>query len=242
MRWFDAGLMAVRRRIQRREPRGHVVPAFDPEVFRSRFLALRRADRLAEAEVERLEALFAAHAELGRALAMLQELHGLYLAEDDAAAMDSLDRFSRLYVDDPLPDFYKVIDTLLHWSPEIFAFHKGREGPGLWSMPMRKVRRSGIGRREPDGPHEGSAVDRLRLAVDHCQHGEPGPARVRDVRRERSLARDPKAALDGHGLGGEAEGHDLIGTAGVDLVHLLGREPLAGASGLRVPRLVSRAM
>lgn len=124
VRWFAAGLVAVRRRIQRREPRGHVTPAFDPEVFRSRFLALRRADRLGEAEAARLEALFAAHAELGRAWAMLQELHGLYLATDDAAAMECLDRFSRLYADDPLPEFYKVVDTLLHWSPEIFAFHK----------------------------------------------------------------------------------------------------------------------
>lgn len=93
-------------RIQRREPRGHVTPAFDPEAFRSRFLALRRPDRLGEAEAARLEALFAAHAELGRAWAMLQELHGLYLATDDAAAMECLDRFSRLYADDPLPEFY----------------------------------------------------------------------------------------------------------------------------------------
>ncbi len=50
-------------------------PAFDPEIFRSRFLALRRADRLGDAEHARLEALFAAHAELARAWGMLQELH-----------------------------------------------------------------------------------------------------------------------------------------------------------------------
>ena len=129
VRWFAAGLVAVRRRLQRREPRGHVKPAFDPEVFRSRFLALRRADRLAEAETQRLEAVFAAHAELARAWGMLQELHGLYMAEDEEAAMEALSRFADLYQDDPLPEFYKVVDTLLHWAPEIFAFHKG----GRWS-------------------------------------------------------------------------------------------------------------
>ncbi len=56
---------------------------------------------------------------------MLQELHGLYLAEDEEAATAALDRFSLLYADDPLPEFYKVVDTLLHWAPEIFNFHRG---------------------------------------------------------------------------------------------------------------------
>lgn len=131
VRWFAAGLVGVRRRIQRREPRGHVTPAFDPDVFRSRFLALRRADRLEEAERLRLEALFAAHAELGRGWAMLQELYGLYLAGDEAEAMAALDRFADLYATDPLPEFYKVVDTLLAWSPEIFAFHRaGRVSNG----------------------------------------------------------------------------------------------------------------
>ena len=123
VRWFAAGLVEVRRRIQRREPKG-VKPAFEPSVFRSRFLALRRADRLEDAEQARLEALFATHAELGRAWAMLQELHGLYLAEDEEGAMAALDRFDALYAEDPLPEFYKVVDTLLKWAPEIFAFHR----------------------------------------------------------------------------------------------------------------------
>ncbi len=95
-------------------------------MFRSRFLALRRADRLEEAEQARLEALFATHAELGKAWAMLQELHGLYLAEDEEGAMAALDRFDALYAEDPLPEFYKVVDTLLKWAPEIFAFHRKR--------------------------------------------------------------------------------------------------------------------
>ena len=57
IRWFCAGLTAVRRDIQRREPHG-VKPAFDPEVFRARFLLLRRGDTLAGADQARLDALF----------------------------------------------------------------------------------------------------------------------------------------------------------------------------------------
>ncbi|WP_420621784.1 ISL3 family transposase [Candidatus Poriferisodalis sp.] len=42
IRWFAAGLTAVRRDVQRR-PEGSK-PAFDPEVFRARFLLMRRPD------------------------------------------------------------------------------------------------------------------------------------------------------------------------------------------------------
>lgn len=130
-RWFAAGLIEVRRRIQRREPRGHVTPAFDPAVFRNRFLTLKRADRLDEAEHERLQAILAVHAELARGWAMLQELYGLYQAADEAEALTALDRFAELYQDDPLPEFYKVVDTLIRWAPQIFAFHKtGRVSNG----------------------------------------------------------------------------------------------------------------
>ena len=45
IRWFCAGLTAVRRDVHRREPHG-VKPAFDPEVFKARFLLLRRGDTL----------------------------------------------------------------------------------------------------------------------------------------------------------------------------------------------------
>ena len=74
------------------------------------------SDRLEEAEQARLEALFATHAALGRAWGMLQELHRLYLAEDEEAAMAALDRFDALYAEDPLPEFYKVVETLLKWA------------------------------------------------------------------------------------------------------------------------------
>lgn len=128
-RWFAAGLIEVRRRIQRREQGTR--PVFDPQVFRARFLALKRADRLSDAEHERLKAIFAVHAQLAQGWAMLQELYGLYQADTETEAMAALGRFADLYQDDPLPEFYKVVDTLLHWTPEIFAYHRtGRVSNG----------------------------------------------------------------------------------------------------------------
>ena len=62
IRWFSAGLTAVRRDVQRR-PEGSK-PAFEPEVFRARFALLRRGDTLTDADRARLDALFDAHPRL----------------------------------------------------------------------------------------------------------------------------------------------------------------------------------
>ena len=95
IRWFAAGLTAVRRDVQRR-PEGSV-PAFDPDVFRARFLLMRRPDKLDAAERERLDKLFAAHPRLKAAWDALGELHNLYLAKDLEGALAALDRFADIY-------------------------------------------------------------------------------------------------------------------------------------------------
>ena len=56
-RWFQAGLIQVRRDVQRRQPPG-VKPVFYPYVFRARFALLRREDTFTEADRARLEELF----------------------------------------------------------------------------------------------------------------------------------------------------------------------------------------
>ena len=80
IRWFSAGLTAVRRDIQRRQPDG-VTPVFDPEVFRARFMLLRRGDQLDDADQARLDKLFEAHPRLKAGWEALQQLHGLYLGD-----------------------------------------------------------------------------------------------------------------------------------------------------------------
>ena len=122
IRWFAAGLTAVRRDIQRREPHG-VKPAFDPEVFRARFLLLRRGDTLAGADQARLDALFGAHPRLKAAWQALQELHGLYTADDHQGALEALGRFCDLYETGELPEFHDIVDTFIAWSDEILGWH-----------------------------------------------------------------------------------------------------------------------
>ena len=104
IRWFAAGLTAVRRDIQRRLEGSK--PAFDPEVFRARFALLRRGDALTGADRARLDALFDAHPRLKAGWQALQELHGLYLADDYDGALDALGRFCDLYETGGLPEFH----------------------------------------------------------------------------------------------------------------------------------------
>ena len=127
-RWFAAGLTLVRRELQRREPRGHARPAFDPELFGARFALLRRADTLGESERRRLDELFVRHPRIGVGWHALQELYGLYLAGDRAGALAALDRFTDLYATGEIPEFHDVVDTVIAWSGEILAFHEPAAG------------------------------------------------------------------------------------------------------------------
>ncbi len=94
IRWFAAALTQVRRDVQRREPKG-VKPAFDPDVFKARFALLRRGDTLTDADRARLDELFDAHPRLRAGRQALQELHGLYTADDHDGAPEALGRFYR---------------------------------------------------------------------------------------------------------------------------------------------------
>ena len=103
--------------------------AFDP-LFRARFLLLRRPDRLDDAQRAQLEAIFETHPRLRDAWDALSELHGLYLADDQAGALAALDRFTDLYQTGDLPEFHKIVNTLLAHMPR-FAWHAaGRPSNG----------------------------------------------------------------------------------------------------------------
>ena len=121
VRWFAAGLTAVRRDVQRR-PEGSK-PAFDPEVFRSRFLLMRRPDKLDAAERGRLDALFETHPRLKAAWDALGELHQLYLAKDRKGALAALDRFADIYSTGDIPEFSDTVDTFLAWHAQILDWH-----------------------------------------------------------------------------------------------------------------------
>lgn len=126
IRWFAAGLQAVRRDVQRRQPAGEVIPAFDPDVFRARFALMRRADNLSDGDRARLDELFDRHPRLRAGWVALQTLHGAYLAEDRQGALGAIIAFVDLYETGQIPEFATVVKAIVDWGDEIIAFHHPR--------------------------------------------------------------------------------------------------------------------
>ena len=121
-RWFAAGMIEVRRRLQRiGEPGSR--PAFEPAVFRSRYLQLTRFDHLTNDRIQALGRVLQGRPELEAAWRMLQHLYGIHLAADSEEANQALGAFIDTYHQHPLVEFEKLTETLLEWGDEIFAFH-----------------------------------------------------------------------------------------------------------------------
>ena len=100
-------------------------------MFRARFALLRRGDQLTEAQTDHIQRLLADHPRLRKAWDALQELYGLYLAEDYDGALTALGRFADLYATGELPEFRSVVDTIISWGDEILAWHQtGRPSNG----------------------------------------------------------------------------------------------------------------
>ena len=61
----------------------------------------------------------------------LQELHGLYTADDYDGALEALGRFCDLYETGELPEYHDTVDTFIAWSDEILNWHcAGRPSNG----------------------------------------------------------------------------------------------------------------
>ena len=129
-RWFTEGLTLVRREIQRRHP-DQRPPTYEPDLFRARFTLLRRADHLTDAHRAHLDRLFDAHPRLRTAWDALQELYGIYQAEDLDGANQALGRFADLYDSGQIPEYHEIVDTIIAWGEEILAYHSsGRASNG----------------------------------------------------------------------------------------------------------------
>ena len=152
VRWFAAGLNAVRRDVQRR-PEGKT-SVFDPEVFRARFVLLRRPDRLTPDEADRLRQLLDGRPRLRAAWHALAELHGLYLARDYPAALAALRRFADLYASGELPEFDAVMETVSAWEEAVHRTRNAGAGgeitvradAGFWSYGLiERLNTLGVG-------------------------------------------------------------------------------------------------
>ena len=100
-------------------------------MFKARFALRTREDHLSETDRERLQQLFKQYPRLHAGWKALQELHGLYLADDREGALEALDRFCELYDTEDLPEFSKIVKQLAKWSDEILDWHDtGRHSNG----------------------------------------------------------------------------------------------------------------
>ena len=113
------GVVVQARRAAQRSERGE---PHDPEVFRARFLLLRRMDRLSTEQVAELVALFDRHPQLGAAWEMTQRFHRIYEACDHEAAMAALGEFVDAWLRTGV-DMGSAVRSLLRWSAQVFAFH-----------------------------------------------------------------------------------------------------------------------
>ena len=125
VRWFTEGLTLVRRELQRRPP-DQTPPAYEPDLFRARYTLLRRADNLSKAHQEHLDRLFEAYPRLRTAWDALQDLYGLYEADDLEGANEALARFADLYDTGQIPEYHDVVDKIIAWGQEILAYHPSR--------------------------------------------------------------------------------------------------------------------
>jgi transposase len=123
VRWFATGLIEVRRRIQRVGDKGER-PAFEPSIFRSRYLQLRRRDHLSEPQYVHLIGVVSQDPELWHAWRLVQMLYGVYEAATDADAERRIEEFVHKWAELPVPEFKTVLKVLAKWLPEILAFHR----------------------------------------------------------------------------------------------------------------------
>ena len=129
IRWFAAGLTAVRRDVQRR-PEGSK-PAFDPDVFRARFVLMKRPDHPRRRRAQAARRPVRGPPSAQGSLDALGELHQLYLAADRKGALEALDRFADIYGSGLIPEFSSTVDTFLAWHEQILDWHQtGRPSNG----------------------------------------------------------------------------------------------------------------
>jgi transposase len=119
VRNFMSFLVALRRAEQATPPG----EPHDPDVFRARYLLLKRWDRLSADENVRLGAILAKHPDLYGGWELTQRFHTIFEADDLAAALRRLADFVDAYEASGL-NASTQIRTFLAWSAEIFNYHR----------------------------------------------------------------------------------------------------------------------
>ena len=85
-----------------------------PEVFRARSALTRRGGHLTDTDRERPPTLLDAHPRPDAGRRALQDLHGLYTADDRQGALDTLGRFHDLNETGDPPEPHDIVDAFIN--------------------------------------------------------------------------------------------------------------------------------
>jgi transposase len=163
LRAVDAAAQRVRSRLGKRRYRQHVGhgggiarqhhPANNPTIFRARWLFMKRAHKLSEAEREWLWTVFEASVdELRRAWVLKELFASIYDAQDRLEAERRLNEWIDAITRAAIPEFLNTWRTLEWWREEILNYFEDRVtnafAEGITNK-IKVIKRRSYGFRDP---------------------------------------------------------------------------------------------
>jgi len=127
-------------------------PRFDPKVWRSRWLFMRRQHKLTPVEQAGLDQLFALHPEIGVAWWLKEAFAHIYQAPNRKEAEQRLDIWIHHVTESGLPEFTNLWRTLNNWREPILNYHDDPQtnayAEGITNK-IKVMKRRGYGHRQP---------------------------------------------------------------------------------------------
>ena len=126
IRHINGALDKVRSKLQGGSTRGK-----RKDVFRSRYILLKGAERLADWERERLGHLFYRYPELKSAWVLKESFRAWYRGTDRSKAEEELELLEEKIATGSLPEFKELLHTFANWRQEILNYFDYRITNGL---------------------------------------------------------------------------------------------------------------
>ena len=117
IRHINGALDKVRSRLQGGNGKGK-----KRDLFQSRYILLKGAERLADWERARLNQLFYRYPDLGRAWVLKESFRAWYRETSRMRAEEGLGLLEERIKDDSLPEFKELLHTLTKWREEILNY------------------------------------------------------------------------------------------------------------------------
>lgn len=117
IRHINGALDRVRSRLQGGSRKGK-----KRDLFKSRYILLKGAERLVGWEKERLSQLFYRYPELGRAWVLKESFRAWYRETDRSKAEGRLVMLEKRIINDSLPEFNELLHTFSNWREEILNY------------------------------------------------------------------------------------------------------------------------